>query len=51
MERKIEPVFMPLHERMHKLLSSYFDSGLAFLLETLTKSVGLIHEESRKHEA
>jgi DNA-binding MarR family transcriptional regulator len=48
LERKIEAIFMPLHERMRKLLSSYSDSELAFLLDVLTKSVELTHEESKK---
>ena len=47
-ERKIEAIFIPLHERMHKLLSSYSDSELAFLLDVLTKSIELIREESKK---
>lgn len=47
-ERKIEVIFMPLHEKMQKLLSSYSDSELAFLLDALTKSVELTHEESKK---
>ncbi|MBI2648214.1 MAG: MarR family transcriptional regulator [Thaumarchaeota archaeon] len=48
LERKIETIFLPLHERMHKLLSSYSDSELALLLDAVTKSAGLTHEESRK---
>jgi DNA-binding MarR family transcriptional regulator len=47
-ERKIEAIFIPLHERMHKLLSSYSDSELALLLDVMTKSVELTHEESKK---
>jgi DNA-binding MarR family transcriptional regulator len=47
-ERKIEVIFIPLHERMHKLLSSYSDSELALLLDTVTKGVELTHEESKK---
>ncbi len=47
-ERKIEAVFIPFHERMHKLLSSYSDSELAFLLDVLTKSIELTREESKK---
>jgi len=39
---------MPLHERMHKLLFSYSDSELVFLLDAVTKSVELTHEESKK---
>jgi DNA-binding MarR family transcriptional regulator len=37
LERKLEMIFVPLHEKMHKLLSSYSDSELDLLLETLTK--------------
>ena len=47
-ERKIEAIFIPLHERMHKLLSSYSESELAFLLDVLTKSIELTREESKK---
>jgi len=48
LERKIEGIFMPLHEKMHKLLSSYSDSELAFLLDVVTKSIELTREESKK---
>jgi DNA-binding MarR family transcriptional regulator len=48
LERKLEMIFTPFHERMHKLLSSYSDSELAFLLEVMTKSIELTREESRK---
>lgn len=48
LERKLETIFVPLHERMHKLLSSYSDGELAFLLDAVTKSVVLTHEESKK---
>lgn len=47
LEKKIESIFMPLHERMHKLLASYPASELTFLLEVLTKSVEIIHEKSK----
>jgi DNA-binding MarR family transcriptional regulator len=47
-ERKIEAIFIPFHQRVHKLLSSYSDSELAFLLDVLTKSIELTHEESKK---
>jgi DNA-binding MarR family transcriptional regulator len=50
-ERKIEAIFIPFHERMHKLLSSYSDSELAFLLDVLTKSIELTREESKKLRA
>ena len=48
LERKLEMIFIPLHEKMHKLLSSYSESELAFLLDALTKSVELTREESKK---
>ncbi len=47
-ERKIEAIFIPFHERMHKLLSSYSDAELAFLLEVLTKSIEQTREESKR---
>lgn len=48
LQGKLETIFIPLHEKMHKLLSSYSDSELAFLLEALTRSVELTREESKK---
>ena len=33
---------------MHKLLSSYSDNDLAFLLDVMTKTIELTHEESEK---
>ena len=48
LERKLEMVFVPLHEKMYKLLSSYSNSELNFLLEALAKSGQLIREESKK---
>jgi DNA-binding MarR family transcriptional regulator len=48
LQRKLEMIFIPLHEKMHKLLSSYTESELAFLLDALTKSVELTHEESKR---
>jgi DNA-binding MarR family transcriptional regulator len=47
-ERKIEAIFIPFHEGMHKLLSSYSDGELAFLLDVLTKSIEQTREESKK---
>jgi DNA-binding MarR family transcriptional regulator len=47
-ERNVEAIFIPFHERMRKLLSSYSDSELAFLLDVLTKSIELTREESKK---
>jgi DNA-binding MarR family transcriptional regulator len=48
LERKIEVIFIPLHERMHKLLSSYSDSELSFLLEATTEFIDQTREESKK---
>jgi len=48
LERKLEMIFMPLHEKMHKLMSSYSDSELTSLLDAMTKSIKLTHEESKK---
>ena len=48
LERKIEEIFMPLHERMHKLLSSHSDGELAFLLATTTEFMEQIREELKK---
>lgn len=45
LERKLEAIFMPLHERMSKLLSSYSDSELIFLLDVLTKTLDQSHQE------
>ncbi len=47
-ERNIETIFIPFHERMHKLLSSYSESELTFLFDVLTKSIELTREESKK---
>jgi DNA-binding MarR family transcriptional regulator len=47
-ERKIEAIFIPLHERMHKLLSSYSENELAFLLDVLTKTLDQSHQELMK---
>ena len=48
LERKIEVIFSPLHERMYKLLSSYSDSELAFLHDATTEFIDQTREESRK---
>src|ERR671911_3179102 len=48
LERRLETVFTPLHEKMHKLLSSYSDSQLAFLLDVMSKTIDLTREESKK---
>lgn len=48
LERKIEAIFMHLHERMHKFLSSHSDSELVFLLDATTEFLEQTREESRK---
>lgn len=48
LERKLEAIFTPFHEKMYNFLSSYSDSELAFLLDVMTKSIELTREESRK---
>ena len=48
LERKLEAIFTPFHEKIYDLLSSYSDSELAFLLDVMTKSIELTREESRK---
>ena len=48
LERKIEMIFMPLHERMHKLSSFYADNELAFLLDAMTQFIEQTREESKR---
>ena len=48
LERKIEMIFMPIHERMHKFLSSYSDSELAFLRNAMMEFIKQTHEESKR---
>jgi DNA-binding MarR family transcriptional regulator len=48
LERKIEMIFAPLHERMHKFLSSYSDIELTFLLNTMTELIIQTHEETKR---
>jgi DNA-binding MarR family transcriptional regulator len=48
LERKIEMIFIPLHERMHKFLSSYSDSELTILLDAMTKLIKQTHEETKR---
>ncbi|MDQ3836548.1 MAG: MarR family transcriptional regulator [Thermoproteota archaeon] len=48
LERKLELIFIPLRQRMHKLLSSYSDSELSFLLDTTTEILEQTREESKK---
>src|ERR671931_197130 len=48
LERKLEVIFTPLHERMYKLLSSYSESELALLLDAVNKTLEQTREESKK---
>jgi DNA-binding MarR family transcriptional regulator len=48
LERKIELIFKPVHERMYKLLSSYTDTELTFFLNAMTKLIELTHEECKR---
>ena len=48
LERKIEMIFTPLHERMHKFLSSYSDNELTFLFDAITKLIEQTREESKR---
>lgn len=47
-EKRIETIFKPLHEKMHKLLSSYSDGELTFLLNATTEITAQIHEDSKR---
>jgi DNA-binding MarR family transcriptional regulator len=47
LERKIEMIFTPLHERMHRFLSAYSDSELTFLLNAMTELIKQTREESK----
>ena len=46
--KKLQAIFIPFHERMHNLLSSYSDTELAFLLDVMNKSIEVTREESKK---
>jgi DNA-binding MarR family transcriptional regulator len=48
LERKIEMIFIPLHERIHKVLSSYSNSELTFLLDVMSELVKQTREESNR---
>ncbi len=48
LERKIEGIFIPLHERMQKLLSSYSETEFVFLLDAMTEILKQTREESEK---
>lgn len=48
LDRKIEGIFIPLHERMYNLLSSYSDVELTFLLDAMSEFLKQTREESEK---
>ena len=48
LERKLEAIFIPLRDSMHKVLSTYSDAELAFLLDATTKFLNQTHVESKK---
>jgi DNA-binding MarR family transcriptional regulator len=48
LERKIEMTLTPLHERMHKVLSSYSDNELTLLLDAMTELIKQTSEESKR---
>jgi DNA-binding MarR family transcriptional regulator len=51
LEGKLEKIFLPLRDRMYKILSGYSDRELAFLLEAITRFLDQTHEESIKLRA
>ncbi|HZA68832.1 MAG TPA: hypothetical protein VE548_03960, partial [Nitrososphaeraceae archaeon] len=48
LEKKIEMIFTPLHERMYKFLSSYSGGELSFLIDVMTKLIEQTREESKR---
>jgi DNA-binding MarR family transcriptional regulator len=48
LEKKIEMIFTPFHERMYRFLSSYSDSELNFLLDVMMKLIEQTREESKR---
>jgi DNA-binding MarR family transcriptional regulator len=48
LEGKVDMIFTPLHERMYRLLSSYNDNELAFLLDAITQFIEQTREESKR---
>lgn len=48
LDRKIDSIFMPLHETINTLLSSYSDGELAFLLNVLAELIKRTHGESKR---
>jgi len=51
LEKKLELIFAPLSRRMDRLLSSYADNELAFLLNALTAILNQAHEETMRLRA
>src|ERR671929_301089 len=47
LERKMEMIFMPLHTRMHKVLSSYADNELVLLCDAMAEFIEQTREESK----
>ena len=47
LERKLEAIFTPFHEKMYNLLSSYPDDQLTILLEVMSRTIELTREESK----
>src|ERR687892_137086 len=48
LEKKIEKIFTPLHERMYRFLSSYAGGDLSFLIDVMTKLIEQTREESKR---
>ncbi|HJT47607.1 MAG TPA: MarR family transcriptional regulator [Nitrososphaeraceae archaeon] len=48
LEGKVDMIFTPLHERMYRLLSSYNDNELTFLLDATAKFIVQIREYSKR---
>jgi DNA-binding MarR family transcriptional regulator len=47
-KKKIESIFMPLHQRMYNLLSSRSESELKLLLDVMTEFIEQTHKETKK---
>jgi DNA-binding MarR family transcriptional regulator len=48
LEKQIETIFTPLHERLYKFVSSYSDSELTFLLDAMTELIKQTRDESKR---
>jgi DNA-binding MarR family transcriptional regulator len=48
LRKKIESIFMPLHQRMYNLLSSRSESELKLLLNVMTEFIEQTHKETKK---